>query len=195
VYRVGDVMYDTALYFGGKAKSGITGALGLREKEYVLATVHRAENTDDTERLKAIFDGLIEVAGDMPVVLPLHPRTAKALGQASLAADVSELLNIIEPAGYLDMITLEKQAALIVTDSGGVQKEAYFHRVPCVTLRDETEWVELVEHGWNTVCSPVSGAAIAAAIRAALGSQGEELDLYGGGNAAETIVDILTGRL
>lgn len=193
VHLVGDVMYDAALYYGKLAgqKSRILENLGLQAGGYILATVHRAENTDSPQRLKAIFQGL-ELAvwqAGLPVVLPLHPRTKMAMQQYGM--DKQNLV-IIPPLGYLDMVMLEQNAALIATDSGGVQKEAYFFRVPCVTLREETEWVELVQTGWNRLVPPVSAEAVTAAVRAALGNRGREVQLYGDGRAGETVVGILT---
>lgn len=152
VKNVGDVMFDAALYFGARAEktSKILERLSCAAGEYVLATVHRQENTDDSRRLGRILEAFGEMP--MPVVLPLHPRTRKRVTEFSLAFPKNVVLT--EPLGYLDMVMLEKHAALIATDSGGVQKEAYFHKVPCVTLRDETEWRELIEMGWNVLASP-----------------------------------------
>ena len=150
IFEVGDVMYDAALTYGRKAeeKSGIIEELKLEAGQFLLATVHRAENTDDKRRLESIFRGLERVSRELPVVVPLHPRTRKALDGTEFCRQDSSELRIIDPVGYLDMIMLEKNARLIATDSGGVQKEAFFFRVPCVTLREETEWVELVEIVW-----------------------------------------------
>ena len=190
IHLVGDVMYDAALHYARRAgdDSRILGDLRLEPASYVLATIHRAENTDVRTRLTAIFGGLARVAAEMPVVVPLHPRTRRALAQTRI--DTSHL-TVTEPLGYLDMIELERNARLIATDSGGVQKEAYFHRVPCVTLRDETEWVELVEHGWNTLAPPTDAAAVSGAILRRLNVRGREIGLYGNGTAARAIVDIL----
>lgn len=154
VINVGDVMFDAALYFGTRADktSNILQTLSLEPKAYWLATVHRQENTDDPRRLQRIFDGLSRSA--MKVVLPLHPRTRNRLADQGIVMPGNIL--VVEPLGYIDMVMLEKHAALIVTDSGGVQKEAYFHRVPCLTLRDETEWLELIDMGWNRLASPLS---------------------------------------
>ena len=192
---VGDVMYDVALYCGASAKerSTVLEELGVEPRGYVLATVHRAENTDDATRLRAVFDGLARVAADVPVIAPLHPRTRKALSREGLLEDVTSRLRVIDPVGYLDMVTLEKNAGVVATDSGGVQKEAFFHGAPCVTLRDETEWVELVELGWNRLCPPVDAASVASAVRGALNSRGREGRPYGDGNAAEQVVDALLG--
>jgi UDP-GlcNAc3NAcA epimerase len=193
IYLVGDVMYDAALLFGGlaRARSTILERLGLTPGTYILATVHRAENTDDPGRLRAIFEGLSEVAVEMPIVLPLHPRTRHALERHEPRLGLSAGFKLIKPIGYLDMVMLERSASLIVTDSGGVQKEAYFYRVPCVTLRDETEWVELVEAGWNFLCRPGFQERIALAVGAALGRRGLEVPIYGDGSTADKIVAIL----
>lgn len=192
ICQVGDVMFDAALYYAERAAgSSVLERLSLKPKGYVLATVHRAENTDHPERLRAIFAGLSEVAGVLPVVLPLHPRTRRYL--AELTIDASRL-KLLDPVGYLDMVMLEKHARLIATDSGGVQKEAYFYRVPCITLRAETEWVELVEHGWNRLVPPVSAASISQAVLQNLNAQGAEVALYGGGRAAYQIVEALQAK-
>jgi UDP-GlcNAc3NAcA epimerase len=192
VRRVGDVMCDASLYFAGRAaeESTVLQRLGLAPGGFVLATVHRAENTDDPARLRAVVDGLSRVAASVPVVLPLHPRTVGALRATGIAADAPGL-HVVEPVGYLDMVQLERHAAVVATDSGGVQKEAYFFRVPCVTLRDETEWVELVETGWNRLAPPVDGEGVAAAVLAARGTRGEERELYGSGTAAHDIAAVL----
>jgi len=191
---VGDVMYDAALHFGRLADraSTVLERLGLEPRGYVLATVHRAENTDDPARLQAVFEGLSRVAAELPVVLPLHPRTRKALERLGWLERARERLRLIEPVGYLDMVALEKNARLIATDSGGVQKEAYFFGVPCVTLRDETEWVELVEAGWNILAPPSDAKAVADTIRAHMDSRGAPVEAYGDGHAAERIVSELT---
>ena len=174
-------------------RAGPVERWGVKPGAYILATIHRAENTDIPERLEAVFDGLRAVARETPVVLPLHPRTRAAVARAGKPVGGDGLI-IIDPVGYLDMTGLERHARLIVTDSGGVQKESFFHRVPCVTLRDETEWVELVDLGWNRIVPPLSAAAVRDGVRAALaGGPGREPppDLYGGGRAAERIVEAL----
>ncbi len=191
ILQVGDVMYDAALFYGERAErtSRVHERYGLERGRYVLATVHRQENTADPARLAAIFDALAAVAREAPVALPLHPRTRERLASAGrdLAAEGIQLL---PPVGYLDMVMLERGAAVIATDSGGVQKEAYFQGVPCVTLRDETEWVELVETGWNRVVPP-GRADLADAILAAADTRGRAGKPYGAGDAAERIVDAL----
>lgn len=193
VRLVGDVMFDTALFFAAMAERGghILGRMGIRPKSYILCTVHRAENTDDRSRLEAIFRGLCRVAQRVPVIAPLHPRTLKSLRSSALLESVSQSLSILEPVGYLDMVTLEKNARLIVTDSGGVQKEAFFYEVPCVTLRDETEWIELVELGWNRLVPPLSVEAVEEGVLAAKGTTGRREKPYGNGDAAGKIVKAL----
>jgi UDP-GlcNAc3NAcA epimerase len=191
VHLVGDVMYDAAQRYGSSAPSTTARKLGLATGDYILATIHRAENTDSPDRLQAIFSALCEVARQVPVVLPLHPRTRGALRRAGLDGSGGGRLHLVDPVGFLEMVRLEKGAQLIVTDSGGVQKEAFFHRVPCVTLRDETEWVELVQIGWNRLLPPTTPAAIRDGILGALESPlppSPPATLYGGGQAANRIV-------
>ncbi len=193
IHQVGDVMYDAARQFGPLAPADVPARYGQAAGEYILATLHRAENTDEPARLAAILAALGQ--SGQPVLLPLHPRTRATLAAHPELAALSESLQVIEPVGYLEMLALERAARLIVTDSGGVQKEAYFQRVACVTVRDETEWVELVELGWNRLAPPESAAAVLAEIRAALAEPlpEDEDDLYGGGQAAERIAAILAG--
>lgn len=196
----GDVMLDAALMFRERAlaNSHVLTSLGLSEKGYLLATVHRAENTDSPARLKIILDGLNEVARELPVIFPVHPRTRIAL--KDLGFDPTSplplcSLRLVAPVGFLDMLRLEMSAAVIATDSGGVQKEAFFHGVPCVTLRDETEWVETVALGWNRLVSTLDPEAIAQAILAARGSDGHPATPYGDGQAVRSIVEGLTNCL
>ncbi len=194
VVHAGDVMYDASLFYSKKCESVSTvlADLGLGKNEYILATVHRAENTDDPRRLDNIFAALNEIGKERTVVLPLHPRTRKALEACGDGRDYFTHITVTEPVGYLDMVMLEKDAALVVTDSGGVQKEAYFFRKPCVTLRDETEWVELVESGWNTLASPEDRAGVVTAIRAGLdGTPDKAPEFYGNGKSAGVIVERL----
>lgn len=194
IIPVGDVMYDVALHHGSRvhAGTGLMARLGLKEKKYVLATVHRAENTDHPQRLGVIVDALIKISQTLTVVWPLHPRTRAVLKEAGLLDTLEKSLHLINPVGYLDMVQLEKFAALIATDSGGVQKEAFFYRVPCVTLRDETEWVELVQSGWNRLAPPVvSSLCLVKIMQAALTSVGQDVEPYGDGNAASRISNCL----
>lgn len=193
IIPVGDVMYDVAKFHGKRvdASGRILAKLGLEEASYVLATVHRAENTDDPARLAAIVEAFRDLSTDLPIVWPVHPRTKAVLQERGQLDEMPAGLHLIDPVGYLDMVQLEKYAALIATDSGGVQKEAFFYSVPCVTLRDETEWVELVESGWNRLVSPTSAQEVASAVRQALGSKGEAVEPYGEGNAADLIIQRL----
>jgi len=191
VYNVGDVMYDVALYYRDRARahSRILDTLGLEEKGFVLATCHRAENTDDPARLEGIFGALAEVASDdTPVVLPLHPRTHKLLQQLELTSYLDALI-VVEPLPFLDMVALEQAAKLILTDSGGVQKEAFFYEVPCLTMRDETEWVETVELGWNRLVGARRTDIVTAALASGPGNRVEQP--YGNGYASKKIIDEL----
>jgi UDP-GlcNAc3NAcA epimerase len=149
VYNCGDVMYDAILHFGevAKRKSNILNILGISHGEYILATIHRAENTNDIKRLKNIVEAFN--SSGKTIVFPMHPRTKKYLSDYGLR--LSDNVKIIDPVGYIDMVMLESSCSKIVTDSGGVQKEAFFLGKPCITLRDETEWVETVENGWNII--------------------------------------------
>lgn len=188
VVLAGDVMFDATLAATTIAErnSSVLEILSLTPGEFVLATIHRAENTDDPEILARIFHALAEIAKTTPVVLPLHPRTRKALSDLDLLTFATDRLTLCEPLGYLDMTRLESAARLVATDSGGVQKEAFFHRVPCVTLRSETEWVELVELGWNTICDPATDD-IVATIESAQAPKGTVGTPYGDGEAATMI--------
>ena len=184
VHLVGDVMFDAFLFNLERARKreSVVKKLGLEPGGFALATLHRAENTDDAERLRAVLAG-IEQSG-LEIVLPLHPRTRSRLG-----GDLPPRIRILEPVGYLDMLNLEADAEVIVTDSGGVQKEAYFLEKPCVTLRDTTEWTETVEAGWN-VLAAWDTERIAEAIRS-FRPKGVHPDLFGDGHAAEKIADLL----
>lgn len=197
VALVGDVMYDAALYFRRRAadSSNIRRALGIDDRRYLLATVHRAENTDHPERLRAIIGALAALSSGVTVVLPVHPRTRRAIQEQGLTVPAN--LQMIEPVSYLDMVHLESGAAVIVTDSGGVQKEAFFFKVPCITLRDETEWVELLECGWNRLVPPVCESDIVSGVQRALDEGGPQHwpeFLYGDGDAATKIVDRLASQ-
>ena len=150
VVNVGDTMYDAVLQFSeiAQRRSIIIEDLKIKPKEYLLATVHRPYNTDIPENMKSILDAFLEI--DEPIIFPVHPRTKQCLINSKLSIQNSKL-RCIPPVGYLDMLMLEQNAKAILTDSGGMQKEAYWFGVPCVTLREETEWVETVEAGWNVV--------------------------------------------
>lgn len=193
---VGDIMFDASLHFAERARatSDVISRLGLEAAEFALATVHRAENTDDEGVLRRIFEGLMLVSVEMPVVLPLHPRTKKALERYGLFDRVQSTLTCIPPAGYLDMLNLEQHCSVVASDSGGVQKEAFFFRKPCLILRRRApEWAELVELGWNKVVSPDSESAqIAREVLEARGRVGASgPGPYGDGTAAERILEAL----
>ena len=193
VHHVGDVMYDAAIVFGEWAKesSTIMSSLQLTGKQFRLCTVHRAENTDSPTRLTNIFEALCEIATtDCPVLLPLHPRTKNLLDTYGLSKKINlnPALRLIPPLSFIDMVLLEKQALNILTDSGGIQKEAYFHGTPCITLRDETEWTETVEAGWNQI----AGYKKDNILQCLTNHMPRKAILeYGTGNAAEKIISLL----
>jgi UDP-GlcNAc3NAcA epimerase len=176
----GDIMYDASLYYRKKSNIKTT------EKNFVLLTIHRAENTDNSTRLAAIFNAINELSA-FRFVFPAHPRTRKFIEMEKLT--IPDHVKIIEPVGYFEMLSLESTCTAVLTDSGGVQKEAYFFRKPCVTMRDSTEWVELVHSGWNTL----TGANTEKIIRAVkdLHIPDEYPLLYGDGNCAQKICDFL----
>jgi UDP-GlcNAc3NAcA epimerase len=185
VINTGDVMQDAALFYSDRATR--PQAVPDIPDGFVLATVHRAENTDDPARLRGIVEALNSIHRDLPVVLPLHPRTRNALAREGLAFDV----HVVSPVGYLEMVWLLQRASLIMTDSGGLQKEAFFFGSPCVTMRDETEWVELVDRGHNRIAG-AERAKILEAFEAMRGRSVDDPDeLFGGGRAAERVVDAL----
>ncbi|KQQ56873.1 UDP-N-acetyl glucosamine 2-epimerase [Pseudomonas sp. Leaf127] len=190
VSNVGDVMYDVALYCADRtrSKSRILEQLGLQAGQFALATCHRAENTDDPRRLSEIMAALGDIAQQMPVVLPLHPRTRKSLHDHGLVACLRRL-RVTDPLPFLDMMALEQAANVILTDSGGVQKEACFYGVPCVTLRNETEWVETVELGFNQLAGARREAIVAAVNNRSMPRQRPLV--YGDGQAASRIVSSL----
>ena len=185
IRKVGDVMYDAALHFGkiAESKSDILNQLELESKQYILSTVHRQENTDDPVNMKNIFTALAN--SPLPVVMPLHPRTKKKLSENNITLEGQILA--IEPLGYLDMIMLEKNANKIATDSGGIQKEAYFYDVPCITLRDETEWVELIQANVNILVGSDS-RGISNSLNS-FSPSGFNHSFYGSGNSAKEIVE------
>lgn len=188
VYQNGDVMFDAFLYNLKLAeeKSTILQTLGLSPKSFVLCTIHRAENTDDPARLTQILKAVARIS--LPVVLPLHPRTRKIVQQLGLNS-LLEQVKVIEPVGYLDMINLEANTLKLVTDSGGVQKEAYFAGVPCITMRDETEWVETVQVGWNCLTG-ADERKISDAVES-FNSPAQHPAIFGDGHSAEQFVKLL----
>jgi len=182
VYASGDVMYDTTLAAVARAenRSTILEILGLIPRGYAVATIHRAENTDDREQLMRLLVWLEKAACSKPVMMPTHPRTRRVIADLGVTP---KGVRLIDPLGYIDMTRLVHEAATIFTDSGGLQKEAYFHRVPCVTLRNETEWVETIEAGWNRLWTVPSYA-----------SPRREITDYGSGHAAELIAEVIAMR-
>lgn len=182
VHAVGDVMYDTTLAAMRRAngRSKILTTLALEPRAYAVATIHRAENTDDISRFSQIVSWLETAARETPVIWPTHPRTRRLIDKTGTRP---KGVHLIEPLGYLDMVWLVHHAAAIYTDSGGLQKEAYFHRVPCVTLRSETEWVETIEAGWNRLWTTPDYAPQ------------REISDYGSGRAAEQIARIIRNSL
>jgi UDP-GlcNAc3NAcA epimerase len=192
VHEVGDPMYDAVLMFSQRARdrSNILQDLGLQKGCFVLATIHRAYNTDDPETLKTIFSALQEI--QEPVVFPIHPRTRqKLIDYEVIGNDLSRTnLILIDPVDYLNMLALEQNARIILTDSGGIQKEAYFFAVPCLTLRPETEWVETVQRGWNLLVG-VDREKIAAGLHHTFPPVGQQPELFGNGHSADAIARIL----
>lgn len=188
VHVVGDIMLDAVNQQRPRAQqvSRMPHALGLTPGDYVLATIHRAENTNDREKLSAILAALEQL--DQNVVLPLHPRTRDKLTSFDLT--IPKTIRAIDPVGYLDMLALLGSSACTVTDSGGVQKEAYYVGVPCVTLREETEWVETIDAGWNVLCAP-NANALKQAVACMTSPRPMQIPLYGHGNTAEQIAEIL----
>lgn len=187
VHLVGDVMYDGILHFTkiAQEKSTILEELNLKAGEFLLCTIHRAENTNSLERLTAIVSGL-NACGEL-VVLPLHPRTLKYMNDYGLK--LADTIRVIDPVGYLDMVRLESTAKKIVTDSGGIQKEAFFLGIPCITMRDETEWVETVANGWNILVG-ADETKIVDAVKN-FNPSSERLSYFGEGNASELMVDVI----
>ena len=179
-------MLDAAIYYKERARKP---QFALPEK-FILATIHRAENTDNSVRLKSIFDGFEKIGKEVPIILPLHPRTRKAIETLDLKA--SDSIKAIDPVSYLEMIYLLENCMLVMTDSGGLQKEAFFFKKPCITLRDETEWVELVEHGYNFLAGATAENIYNTYINTVGGKYNFSIELYGHGKSGEKIVKILT---
>ena len=189
VELVGDVMYDATVYYGDRARerSTVMKTLGLDPGNFVLATCHRAEATDDPQLLGGIIRALGQIAKDHVVIFPVHPRTRKAIAEYGLSRELGQV-RVLDPLPFLDMVSLEQHARVIVTDSGGVQKEAFIHGVPCVTMREETEWVETVAAGRNHL-SGTSASRIIAAFDAAMTQPNAPSGpgLYGQGDAGQRI--------
>lgn len=192
VHLVGDTMYDAVLHFADLARqrSTILRDLRVKPKEFLLATVHRPYNTDVAENLRSILSAFAEL--NEPVVFPVHPRTRQKIAELGLDQPQSAISNLqlIEPVGYLDMLCLEQNARLILTDSGGIQKEAFFFGVPCVTLRPETEWVETVEAGWNVLVHADREKIVNTVLEHSWPDQAPP-QIFGNGDASQRIVQLL----
>jgi len=197
VVKSGDVMQDAAIYYSKKERKPNINC----PNNFILATIHRAENTDDPVRLQNIIEALNEIACETPVIIPLHPRTAKIILQRDAFGKNSKFskgmpsakiqnLTIIDPVGYLEMVYMLNRCQLVMTDSGGLQKEAFFFKKPCITLRDETEWIELVEHGFNTLVG-ANKKKILDAYHNLSFDLDFNIDLYGNGNASKNIISTL----
>jgi UDP-N-acetylglucosamine 2-epimerase len=201
VKNVGDVMYDSILYYSKLAEKRstmlkklnfFTPNSELQTPNYYLATLHRAENTDDSRRLKSILRALSEIGRRIPVILPLHPRTRKMIKAYDLFPK-GQGIRWIEPVSYLNMLSLEKNTRAILTDSGGVQKEAYWLKVPCFTLREETEWVETVRSGWNVLVGTGAKRIVEEVGRLEKRKRPpRRIGIFGDGRASEKIVQILS---
>ncbi len=197
IIRTGDVMLDAALLFGERAKerSTILENLGLQEKGFALCTLHRAENVDSKEILQGLMEGLGEVARSLPIILPLHPRTKSRMEQFGLSDSLHDGIRLIEPVGYLDVLRLESSSSVVITDSGGMQKEAFFQKVPCVTLRTETEWIELLPGGYNRLARPMVDS-IPCKVEEALSAEPDwAVELYGDGHSSDAIALCLKNAL
>ena len=182
IHAVGDVMFDStiAAIRRSESQSQIMTRLRLQPTAYAVCTIHRAENTDDPQRFAKLLAWLGKSGGDQPIIMPVHPRTRKRLDENS---SKPAQLRLIDPLGYLDMTQLMHHAAAVFTESGGLQKEAYFHKVPCVTLRDETEWVETIDAGWNRLWTTNSY------------KPRREITEYGAGDSAKLIVEVLAQHI
>lgn len=191
VSLVGDVMKDAVLYYSSRPAEASTELEALMDKPYVLCTIHRAENTDSESRLRSIFSGLNEIALTHRIILPIHPRTVSFLERYGI--DLSPEIKVIEPQGYLQMLRLIGGSVMVLTDSGGLQKEAYFFHKFCITLRDETEWIELVEGGFNALAG-ADGPKASALFRENLDRKLTHSALYGAGDASVKIAKSLLGE-
>ncbi len=187
IYNVGDVMYDAAKYYSNfsSEKSSVIKRLSL--KNFALCTIHREENADDPKKLSAVFKALNEINKDVHVVLPLHPRTRSKVEKLKIIPEFT----IIDPLGYFDIIEILKHCKIVLTDSGGLQKEAFFFEKPCITLREETEWVELVDNGFNKLAGTDTKKIIDSFSELLNKEMDFNMKLYGDGKAGEKIIDIL----
>jgi len=198
IHLVGDIMYDAALHYGRIAKNykGLDSNQLFLPRQYILATIHRQENTDDPVKLRKIIESLAAISKEIPVVFPLHPRTRDRIDGIGLSSSLtSNGMSVIQPLGYFEMLALEQSASLIITDSGGVQKESYFFKVPCITLRDQTEWIELLHMGWNRLVDVLNDDIVSVA-RLSIDTRGsDQKSPYGFGDTANRIVEHLSTHL
>ena len=204
IYHCGDVMYDNSIYFSNISdeKSTIIKDLGLQKNKYILSTVHRNDNTDNPDNLNAIFSSFISITEfhKIKLILPLHPRTSKMMstllrGDLKEKIEKSNFISIIPPASFLDILALEKNAKIIITDSGGLQKEAYFFKKPCVILRPQTEWVEIVETG-SAVITDANESAIIEAVNSFFSGKSLKFPpVFGDGHAAEFMAQEILNQL
>lgn len=185
IIKNGDVMQDAAIYYANKSeeRSSIIKQLGLRSNDFVLATLHRQENTDDINNLTSIIKAFSLIAKEVKLIIPLHPRTRKIIEREKIRTNFS----IIDPVGYFDMLELLKNCKMVLTDSGGLQKEAYFFNKYCITLRNETEWVELIQNGFNQLAGADTEKILELFQMFSNMKFSKHLELYGGGKAAEII--------
>ena len=190
-FLVGDVMYDSLLYYGkiAEQKSRILKNLKLRQKEYILLTLHRPYNVDNIHKLQNIFSALKQTK--KIIVLPVHPRSRKMIERTNTI--IPENISIIEPLGYLDFIFLQKHSEKIITDSGGIQKEAYLNGIPCITIRPETEWIETVEAGWNVLVGDKKDQLIENCLH--FKPSHNRPRYFGDGNSSKKIISILESHL
>lgn len=186
IINCGDVMYDGALYYSSKSKFKSSIVTDLGYEKYVLATIHRAENTDDLSRLISITEAFNSINSEITIIVPLHPRTRKIIENNNIKCD----FKIIDPIGYFDMIELIRNSQFVMTDSGGLQKEAYFFKKYCLTLRDETEWMELVNNGFNFLVG-ANKSIIIGAVSNLKKDFIVSTNLFGDGNASKVIIDAL----
>jgi len=189
IVKNGDVMLDAAMFYSEMSDQKSNICNELNHNEFAICTIHRPENTDVQENLSGIINAINEISTKIPIVLPLHPRTKKIMAENGIKTE----FDVIEPVGYLDMISLLKNCKFVMTDSGGMQKEAYFFKKQCITMREQTEWTELIENGWNTIV----GADRNKILNSASDILSDNLnkkpweDIYGEGNASEVIVSSL----
>ena len=187
----GDIMLDAVNMFYELAikKSNIIDILNLNSSKFCLLTIHRAENTNDVRSLEILFKNLVKIRHEYKIIFPIHPRTKKILGESLINECTKKGIQFIEPIGYLDMLMLEKNSSIIITDSGGVQKEAFFSKVPCIVIREETEWVELIKLGYNKICKKENFNKIDSMIYSMISISISKSNIFGNGHAAKKIYE------